>query len=394
MVNWDLYKSRLIKNGINIRDRQIKYMKDGIISSFKDNPSFREVYFNGEMILREVQIVDTLNYNIKTVLIKPDESISVGDMLFFDDNNWLCTRIDITNPIYQIGTIEKCNNIINLYKNDILYKIPIVVESGARLFQLGTEDDKFFTTPATSIVVKMPFNNITMNIKRGDIYKIGIQSWKVEDVNDIIEQGLLILKMEFSQESQEEFSYNLVILNGSNIQVDKSQPLSIHAQLMRNNTIVPSPPLIYSSSDESIATIDENGLVTILDIGNVVFTVFWGNDMAVKESINVDIIEDEDKIDNYTVQINGVNNIIKGNSFEYNCVFRNNGKEIQEQSEFYLTSDDGISPTTLATIVSQDQSNNTCVIKANSIGYIKLWVKGLNTNIISEPFKIQIKNLF
>lgn len=392
MANWNLYESRLNKNGNNIRDRQINYMKDGIINSFKNTPSFREVYFNNETTITEVQITDTLDYNVKTVLIKPDESIFIGDMLYFDNDNWLCTKIDFTNPAYELGTVQKCNNTINLYRNNILYKIPIVVESGARLFQMGTEGNKFLTTPATLIIVRMPFNEITMGIKRGVVYKIGVQNWKVEDVNDIIEQGLLIVRMEYSQESQEEYNYNLIILNGDNIQISQSQSLIINAQLTKNDIIVPSPSLIYTSNDESIATIDNNGLVAALDIGSVVFKVSLKSDESVVASIGVDIITDE--IDNLTVEIRGANSIVKGYTSNYSCVFKNNGNIIPMQSEFYLTSDDGTSPTNLAEIISQDSENNTCTVKGLNLGYVKLWSKSIDGNIVSDPLRIQIKNLF
>ena len=72
----------------------------------------------------------------------------------------------------------------------------------------------------------------------------------------------------------------------------------------------------------------------------------------------------------------------------------NNGIEYSEQSEFYLTSDDGISPTSLAQIVSQDSVNNSCIVKGLGIGYVKLFVKNLDGSIVSNGFRIHIENLF
>ncbi|MBZ4646344.1 MAG: hypothetical protein JG777_1833, partial [Clostridia bacterium] len=66
-----------------------------------------------------------------------------------------------------------------------------------------------------------------------------------------------------------------------------------------------------------------------------------------------------------------------------------------ETSEFWLTSDDGISTTTLATITSQDPVNNTCVVKAGStLGYVKLWCRNTAGTIVSQPYRIQIRNIF
>lgn len=389
MANWNLYESRLNKNGSNTRDRQINYMKDGIISSFKSNPSFREVYFNNKTTITEVQIVDTLDYNIKTVLMKPNENIFVGDMLYFDNNNWLCTKIDSTNPVYELGTVQKCNNTINLYKNNMLYKIPIVVESGIRLFQLGAEDSKFITTPSTLVVARVPSNEITKGIKRGDIYKIGVQNWKVEDVNDIIEQGLLIIRMEYSQESQEEYNYSLTILNGDNIQISQSQPLIINAQLTENNIIIPSPSLIYTSSDESIATIDNNGLVNVLDIGNVVFSVILENDTSITASISVEIIADE--VDNFTYLLTSTSlpddEIIMSQFKDYKIQKYNNGVLVNQDFTFNIVGDK-------STYELINIDGNNCRVKALKGGFtITLRaIDNSNSNVTEKS--IRLKNLF
>lgn len=389
MANWDLYESRLNKNGSNTRDRQINYMKDGIINSFKSTPSFREVYFNNETIITEVQITDTLDYNIKTVLMKPNENIFIGDMLYFDNNNWLCTKIDFTNPVYEIGTVQKCNNTINLYKNNMLYKIPIVVESGVRLFQLGSEDSKFITTPSTLIVVRIPFNEITMGIKRGDIYKIGVQNWKVEDVNDIIEQGLLIVRMEYSQESQEEYNYNLTILNGDSIQISQSQSLIINAQLTKNDIIVPSPSLVYTSSDESIATIDNNGLVDVLGIGNVVFSVILENDISITASISVEIIADE--VDNFTYLLTSTSlpddEIIMSQFKDYEIQKYNNGVLVNQDFTFNVVGDK-------STYELINIDGNNCRVKALKGGFTITLRATDNSNSNITEKNIKLKNLF
>ena len=200
------------------------------------------------------------------------------------------------------------------------------------------------------------------------------------------------MEIMYSQEVQEEHTYVLTILNNNNLQISQSQLLTINSQLTDNGVIVDSPNLVYSSSDEEIATISNTGEVTILSIGNVTFAVRKSDDSSVSDNINVEILEDE--TNNYTIEISGSNSIIKGYTSNYNCVFKNNGNIITQQSEFYLTSDDGISPTTLAQITSQDSIANTCIIKGLGIGYVKLFVRNSDGSIVSDGFRIHIENLF
>ena len=198
--------------------------------------------------------------------------------------------------------------------------------------------------------------------------------------------------MKYSEVEQESHVYILTILNNDNLQIAQSQSLIINTILTDNKEIVSSPNLLYSSSDEDIATIDKNGIVSILNVGNVVISVSMSADNTISDSINIEIIEDE--IHNYTVEISGSNFITKGFTSNYSCIFKDNGNVITKESTFWLTGTDNL-PTTLATITSQNTVNNTCIIRGDSLGYIKLWVKSVDEQIVSKDgMLIQIKNLF
>lgn len=392
MANWSLYESKMNIEGSSIRERQINAIQDNILNDFQNSPSYRQAYINGSNDYKEVHVVETQYSFVKNILTKPGDELFTGDILEFDNNKWLCTEVNKSLRVYDVGKVYLCNNTLKLYKNHILYEIPAVVESAVRLYQLGIEENKYISTPSSTIIVRIPANSITQQIKRNDVYKLGVQNYSVQDINDILEPGLIILKLEYEQQEQQLPNYTLTILNGDNIQISQSQQLTINVEVKDGDNIIPTPPLLYSSSDETIATIDESGIVTILDVGIVEFTVSLVGDENTKDVIQVEIVADE--TDNFTVEINGSSTITKNYTSNYACVFKNNGNVIPMQSEFYLTGDDGVSTTNLAEIVSQDGENNTCVIKGLNLGYVKLWVKSVDGSIVSDPLRIQIKNLF
>lgn len=393
MANWSLYESKMNIEGSSTRERQINAIQENILNDFQNSPSYRQTYINGSNNYKEIHVVETQYSFVKNILTKPGDELFTGDILEFDNNKWLCTEVNKSLRVYDVGKVYLCNNTLKLYKNHILYEIPAVVESAVRLYQLGIEENKYISTPSSTIIVRIPANSITQQIKRNDVYKLGIQNYSVQDCNDIIEPGLIILKLEYEQQEQQLPNYTLTILNGNDIQISQSQQLTINVEVRDGDNVIPTPPpLLYSSSDETIATIDENGIVTILDVGNVEFTVSLVSDKNIQDSILIEIIADEQN--NFTIEINGNPTITKGYTSNYSCVFKNNGNIIPIQSEFYLTSDDGVS-TTLAEIISQDSENNTCIIKGLNLGYVKLWVKSIDGSIVSENYlRIQIKSLF
>ena len=369
-------------------------------AEYENTTTLKEVLHNGNPITARVvgkfntETLSKRNDNYQKIIFKtPDYEVKVGDIFEFDGAKWICTDVTHTT-VSKSCTVTKSYYDLNIYKNSILYKVPCIVEDVTRLYSMGADENKYIIQPSTDIIIRVPNNEVTTLIERDEIYKIGMSQYKVVDISDIINPGLLILKCIWSAENQHLPNYSINILNGDNIQVNISDSLQIHCEVLDGDIVLsPPPPLIYTSSDESIATIDSDGVVSILSTGIVTFTVSLESDTNIKDTITVEFVDAPQH--NYTVSISGSVSIIKGKTATYTAVFTDNGQPITETSEFWLTGDDGVSTTTLATITSQDSVNNTCVVTAgNTIGYVKLWCKNTTGTIISQPYRIQIKNIF
>jgi len=369
-------------------------IQNDILSDFEDFPSYQTVTINNTS--REVQIVTITNNltkdNYKKVLSKPNETFNEGDVLVWNNMTFVIIDIDEDQQVQTIGKIQLCNNTLTLNKNNTTYTIPCIVESSIQLYRMQLDENKYLSTLDDNIIVRVPNNSTTSLIEINDIYKIGKYNYKVTNMSDVVESGLLVLKMVIDYEQQVIPTYSLTILNGSSIQIAQSQSLTINVQVTEDGVVIPSPSLLFISSDEDILTISSSGVVTIKDVGTATVSVSLTNDNTVTDSIVVAVVAESQN--NYTVQISGSNSIIKGNTSSYTCTFKNNGVQISDNSIFYLTADDGVSSTNLASISSQDNTANNCVVMGNNFGYVKLWVKNDDETIVSQAFRIQIKNIF
>ena len=369
-------------------------------AEYENTTTIKEVLHNGNPITVRVvgkfntETLSKRNDNYQKIIFRtPDYEVKVGDIFEFDGAKWICTDVTYTT-VSKSCTVTKSYYDLNVYKNGILYKVPCIVEDITRLYSMGTDENKYIIQPSTDIIIRVPNNEVTTLIERDEIYKIGMSQYKVVDISDIINPGLLILKCTWSAEEQPLPNYSINILNGDNIQVNLNDTLIIHCEVLDGDKVLsPTPPLVFSSSDETIATIDNNGVVSILGMGIVTFTVSLKSDINIKDNITVEFVDVLQH--NYAVTISGNTSIVKGKTTTYTATFTDNGQVITQKSFFYLTGDDGVSTTTLATITSQDSVNNTCVVTAgNTLGYVKLWCKNIEGTIVSEPFRIQIKNIF
>lgn len=392
-INWDIYEKRLKMNGNTLRDRQINNMKIAINNDFDSNPSYRSVYFNGSTVTTGVWVIDSLYYNIKTILSRPDEIFNIGDIVAWNGLTYLIINIDEDNLVQTRGQIQLCNNTLSILKNNILHHIPCIIESNVRFQDLRVEESKFINIPDDKITARIPNNEITKDISRNLIFKLNdYDNYKIISVNRVTEPGLIILKMEFAAEEAIEHNFVVEILNGYSIEIQENTNLQLNVEVRDNGNIMsPTPVVAYTSSDENICTVNSDGLVSAIAVGNCVITA---NSNGVSDSIVVEVVENVQH--NITVEItSGNSSIVVNKSSAYACTFRDNGTDVPGTSVFYLTADDGVSSTDLATISSQDSAENTCIVTAgNSVGYVKLFASNESGTIVSPAYRIQIKSLF
>jgi hypothetical protein len=225
---------KIAHSNITSKQRQVNQIKSDILSDFDDTPSFEQVDINGAF--REVHIVTDKKDN-KVMLSKPDENFCVGDVVSWYSNKFLVVDIDENQQIQTKGTIQLCNNTIKFYdQNHIICEIPCIISKN---INLSNEENRYLTTIDNEFYLTLPNNSTTQQIKVNDIYKIGMSNYQISSVpDDISQQGLLIFKVKYSEQSQEIHNYSIVILNGSSVTIQEGYTLQLNCNVFDNGKIV------------------------------------------------------------------------------------------------------------------------------------------------------------
>jgi len=367
-------------------------MKNLVSTEFENSTSYELVKISG--IDRKTRIVEESsiikNPNRKRLLCFPDEIISIGEIVEFDSSNWICVNGDTTSKISDVGIIERCNNnTLQFYdSSSTLHSIPCIISKGS----ISLDEQKIISTLDSEIAIQISNTSITRQIPMNYVFKIGMRNYTVTDINDITVNGLLLIKMVYSEVEQVFPSYSLTILNGDLIQVNENDSLTINAQV-KIDGIIPSimPSLVFSSSDIAVATINSStGVVTILDVGNVVFSCKMANNLSVMDEISVEIVSDV--VDNYTYSLIG--NVLPDTEIKtgvtkiYTAHKFNNGIEIMN-AIFDFSIIAGTTPS--SAYVFSVLSGNSCSIKCNSYTYY-VTLRGTdvgNGEIIEKVIKLR-----
>ncbi len=366
MKDYSNYRSNIYDNirwsGVKFFERQLEYEGENILIDGVQTKA----------IIRSHTNQFNATNGDRKLLCSLDTNIHRGSIIDYDNSKWI-VLVDIsTDKTCLFTKILKSTHTITLNKNHISYNIPCIVESAVRLYQLGDKDNKYLSEPSTNIIIRVPNNDITRLIKRSDVYKIGMQNYRVVDVNDVIEPGLLVLKMEFALSEQPKDSIvTVTILNGEEVNMNyQGQTLQLNVEVKIDGETISNPEITYTSSNEEIATVDENGLVTTILNGICTITATY-NDVSDSIDINsVTIIPDDFEI---VLTPTNANTIKIGTSLVLEAHAMNNGVEdLTKHFNWYLINVDG-SSNTYATIVSNDK---TCIINAsNSYSHINKYIK-------------------
>lgn len=397
MSIWDLYERKLKISGNTTRDRQINSFKNSITNDFQNSPSYFDIYLNDNTEATGVQIVDNSsvlnekNDDIKMMIMQPNDSLSVGDLITWNSQKWLVTAVEKVGNIYFTGQIIECNNTLTFYKNGILLEVPCVVSGVGNSLGFNTDETKFVSDLSDFVLVRVPNNEISQLIQINDIFPLGRRNFKVTNDSDIIESGLLIFKMKVVAQEAESHIYVLTILNGSDLSINNTQVIQLNTQVTDNNSIMfPTPTISYTSSNTAICTINSLGLITPIATGNCTIFAKLTSDLTISDNISVEVIALPQNNFSYTLTGNiQPDTELKLNQIKtYVAQKYNNGSPIVQTFAFSVIGD--LTAYQLTII----DGNNVSIKALKSTGSITLRALDNSDGVTYKDKVIQLKNIF
>lgn len=379
----DLEYFRKINNAHAInqyKDIDVYNNKRKIASSFMLNPLAYTVEVDG--INKNLWILPTIKKDICKLTAHPyEDSIEAGELVYWNDDYWLITESKPHTEIISQGTMERCNQTLKwIDDNGDIQEHPTVFYYNARS-NFGIEEGKVMSLPAGRRQTIVQLNEYTRKLKRDDRFIFGSEVFRVIDDDYVSDAGLVNLSLQSDQydPSRDNLElgvadynrlvpYSMKILNGDIGNIGINQTLQLNIEVRKGEKLVSNPSLEFIVINNDIGDIDSTGLFTPKQVGETVITI---NYKGISEKIRIQVV---DTIRNeYSATISGSDTIKSGRESVYTCDFQMNGSTWQDEGLFVLYSDEGVTPSKYASIVSQ--GNNKCTIKViSNIEFTKIKV--------------------
>ena len=161
-IDWDLYTKRLNINGSTKRESDLNKLQNDIISKSVDSLSYKTVFINN--IERHLMIDKNTKLSTKSIKTLPNEKIDLGNLVVWNDINWLVTEIDLDDEVYTKGTISLCNWLFKWQdlSGNILTRNSVVLN--ASQYNSGVDENKTLTLGSNQFIVYLPLDDDTLKL--------------------------------------------------------------------------------------------------------------------------------------------------------------------------------------------------------------------------------------
>ena len=309
------------------------------------------------------------------IYFSQDTPIDIGTMFVLKDDAYVVTSRDgDESDVFYTSMAVKCDTSFTVFSNaeNRYVSIPFVTLSDK--FTLSSNST--ISMISGSVVVYTGDNPYSREVELNENYYNYGGYYKVR--NTFYNNGLAYVYM--TREAKPADRYTLSYNGVTSLDMKDTTTYQLSYTAIKNDVPVDSPTLTYVSSDNTIATVNDNGLMTLLKEGNVKITATWtdGNNTTCETTIAITNsgVEPEPTPTTGTLTISGVTSLRYGVSRKYTATYTDaNGNDVSSNYTSVWT----------ITNATFDTSKLTQTVNGNQITLLYE-----DENIIGETFTLNV----
>ena len=218
------------------------------------------------------------------IYFSQDTAISIGTIFVLKDIPYVVTsRDNDESDIFYTSIAVKCDTSFTVFSNTEhrYVTIPFAVKSD----EYTLTNNSIISMVSGSVTVYTGDNSYSREIEINHGYYNFGGYYEVK--NTFFNNGLAYVYM--TREAKPEDRYVLSYNGVTSLDMADATTYQLSYTATKNDIPVDNPTLTYVSSDDTIATVDGNGLMTLLKEGNVEITATWtdGNNTTCETTIAI-----------------------------------------------------------------------------------------------------------
>ena len=218
------------------------------------------------------------------IYFSQDTLIDIGTMFVLKDDTYVVTSRDgDESDVFYTSIAVKCDTSFTVYSDTEHRYVSIPFVTLSDKYTLSSNSTISMVSGA--VVVYTGDNSYSRDMEIDSAYYNYGGYYKVR--NTFYNNGLAYVYM--TREAMPADKYTLSYNGVTSLDMKNATTYQLSYTATKNDAVVNNPTLSYTSSDNTIATVDGNGLMTLLKEGNVKITVIWidGNNTTCETTIAI-----------------------------------------------------------------------------------------------------------
>lgn len=309
------------------------------------------------------------------IYFSQDTPIDIGTTFVLKDDTYVVTSRDgDESDIFYTSMAVKCDTSFTVFSNAENRYVTVPFAVIADEYTLTNND--IISIVSGSVTVYTGDNSYAREIEINNGYYNFGGYYEVK--NTFYNNGLAYVYM--TREAMPIIKYTLSYNGVTSLNMADATTYQLSYTATKNDIPVDNPTLTYASSDDTIATVDGNGLMTLLKEGNVKITATWtdGNNTTCETTIAItnSSVEPEPTPTTGTLTISGRTELKYGISRKYTAIYTDgNGNDVSSNYTSVWT----------ITNATFDTSKLTQTVNGNQIT-----LSYEDDNIIGETFTLNV----
>ena len=265
------------------------------------------------------------------IYFSQDTPIDIGTMFVLKDDAYVVTSRDgDESDIFYTSIAVKCDTSFTVYSNTEHRYVSIPFVTLSDKFTLSSNSTISMVSGA--VVIYTGDNPYSREVEVNENYYNYGGYYEV--ANTFYNNGLAYVYM--TREAKPADRYTLSYNGVTSLDMKDATTYQLSYTAIKNDVIVDSPTLTYVSSDNTIATVNDTGLMTLLKKGNVTITATWtdGNNTTCETTITISNggVEPEPTPTTDTVTISGRTKLYWESSRTYTAKYTDaNGNDVSSK---------------------------------------------------------------
>lgn len=294
--------------------------------------------------------------------------IHAGSIVEINGKNYICLNCEtVENSVYKKSAVVECNGTISTENANVM-NLPFYGAGAESAFPSGNNMLSIIDGKAEIITEDC---QASRQLEINDKFNAWGRTWLLKNI--FVVNGIVTLNVEVTADTDITFEHGIVFddINANGYTIGDTIALNAYGTINGHSTDV---PLTYTSSNISVATVDANGIISIVGAGSFYITINCESYGVSETTTESTVVEEVEEV--VTLSVSQMGEAYLGFDSDCTATIQRNGETVHD--------------ITFTASVECSFSNKLTVTTNQSNGLIRVTVPDNNYNLVGKTFDLVV----